>query len=340
MNMHSSERINPLLCGYGYWGKNLLRNIIENPKTGSVCVCDVETEKLKTISSSQLVIAKETSASHAIMNQQVNAVVIATPTSTHYELTKRALIAGKHVLVEKPFCTSTKQANELCKLAQDRGLVLMIDHIYLFNPVVRQLKEYVSETATGAVNYIDSTRINLGVYQKDTNVLWDLACHDVSIMNYLIPEKPSSVSTVGRMNSIHNIEDVVYVFLKYPSGLLVHINASWASPVKMRKMLIGAEKRMLIYDDIEPTNKLTIYDYNHNEKPDSGKSFLIDYRLGNITIPKCDIQEPLKNVVAEFYRCISTGSEPISSGKMAVETVRVLECAQQSLNAGGMQIEL
>jgi predicted dehydrogenase len=206
--------------------------------------------------------------------------------------------------------------------------------------VVHQLKKYLHDNATGSIQYIDSTRINLGVYQTDTNVLWDLACHDISIINYLTGEKPVAVRAIGKINPQHEMEDVVYLFLNYASGMLVHINASWASPVKIRKMIIGGEKRMLIYDDIEPTNKLTIYDYGQNTPMDSDKSFLIDYRLGNITMPKCEIQEPLKNVIADFYSGILHNIQPISTGKNALETVRILEAAQQSLLGGGKLVDL
>lgn len=326
--------------GYGYWGKNLLRNILDSPQSGNIQVYDIDEDRLSKINSPNVTIIKGVDYHKVIDDPNNDAVVIATPTSTHYDLAKRALLAGKHVLIEKPFCTSTTQAEELCMLAEQNELVLMVDHIYLYNPVVQQLKSYITKDSTGGINYIDSSRVNLGIYQKDTNVLWDLVCHDVSIINHLIKEKPKSVRAIGKVNLIHAMEDIVYLFLNYPSGLLVHVNASWASPVKMRKMIIGGEKRMIIYDDIEPTNKLTIYDYGQNVPTDNSKSFLIDYRLGNITIPKCDIQEPLRNVIAEFYNCILNRVKPLSSGRNAIETVRILEAAQQSLDTGGALIQL
>lgn len=339
MHAQTTVRINPVLIGHGYWGKNLIRNLVENALSGDITVCDKSLEKLKDISASHKGVYTTTDIEECITNPALDAVIIATPTSTHYSLAKQALLNNKHVLIEKPFCTSTKQAEELCELAEARNLVLMVDHIYLYNPVVKQLKDYISQSANG-INYIDSTRINLGIYQTDTNVLWDLACHDISIINYLIGEMPASVRAIGRTNPLHEMEDIVYVYLHYASGVLVHINSSWASPVKMRKMIIGMEKRMIIYDDIEPTNKLTIYDYGKNSDTDTNKSFLIDYRLGNITIPKCEIQEPLKNVIAEFYDCIIHKTKPLSDGRNALQTVRILEAAQASLSANGELISL
>lgn len=332
--------MNVALIGYGYWGKNILRNLIENKQTASITVCDHNPEKLNSISYPGFQIEKKNHAEDVLNQRDVQAVIIATPASTHFMLAKKALEMGKHILVEKPFCTSVAEAEELCRMAEKQNLCLMIDHIYLFNPVVNQLKGYINEQTNGKLSYIDSTRINLGIYQKDTNVLWDLACHDISIINHLVEEKPNAVRAFGRMNPLHNIEDIVYLYLYYPSGLFAHINASWASPVKIRKMIIGGEKRMIIYDDIEPTNKLTIYDYDQTSLPDNSKSFLIDYRLGNITIPKCAMDEPLKNVIRSFYRAIIQGETTGSDGLQAIETVRVLEYAQKSMAREGELIYL
>lgn len=334
------ESINTALIGHGYWGKNLLRNLIENPDTGDIYLCDSNSARATTVNYPTANITTFTNWEDVVTNKNIEAVVIATPTSTHYTIAKKCLAKGKHVLVEKPLCTSVREAEELCKLAEKNSLALMVDHIYLYNPIVRQLKGFLQRSDFGKMHYIDSTRINLGIYQKDTNVLWDLACHDISIINYLLEEKPASIRAIGKTNNFHSMEDIVYLFLNYASGILVHINTSWASPVKMRKMMLGGEKRMIIYDDIEPTNKLTIYDYDQNIPLDVGKSFLIDYRLGNITIPKCEIQEPLKNVVAEFYRCIKHTSQPLTNGHHATETVRILEAAQQSLNKDGALVML
>lgn len=340
MTKKTNATINPLLIGQGYWGKNILRNLIENQFTGSVSLCDSNPDKLINFGYPKFPIQRDVDSEKAILNPSVDVVLIATPASTHFTLAKQALLNDKHVLVEKPFCTSVSEAKELCDIARERDLVLMVDHIYLYNPIVRQLKSFIEDASYGKINYIDSTRINLGIYQKDTNVLWDLACHDIYIVNFLISEKPIAVRTIGRINPLHSMEDIVYLYLYYPSGLLVHINSSWASPVKLRKMIIGGEKRMIIYDDIEPTNKLTIYDYGQIDSSENNKSFLIDYRLGNITIPKCDIQEPLRNVIEAFYDAVLNKTKTVSDGSIALETVQILEAAQKSLAAGGAKISL
>lgn len=334
------RKLNTGLIGCGYWGSNILRDLIVNSITGKLVVCEKSPNILKEKNTGHFTFNIEQDTASVFADNEIDAIIIATPTATHYNLTKQALLQKKHVLVEKPFCMSSEQAQELIALAELHNLVLMVDHIFLYHPVVRQLKEYISTDFLGKINYIDATRINLGIYQKDTNVLWDLACHDISIINYLVGENPDKLRAIGRINSAHNIEDISYLFLYYPSGMLVQINSSWASPVKMRKMIIGGEKRMIIYDDIEPTNKLIIYDYGQKPIADESKSGLIDYRLGNITIPKCEIQEPLKNVIQEFYECIIQNRRPLSDGKNAIQVIEILEKAQESINNDGALILL
>jgi predicted dehydrogenase len=313
---------------------------MEQKTSGTITVCDHNTSRIEALKAIYFPLQITSEAQEIFDNKSIDAVVIATPTSTHYSLAKAALSSRKHVLVEKPLCTSTKEIEDLIAIAKQNELILMVDHIFLYNPVVRQLKKYITQDFLGNVNYIDATRINLGIYQSDINVLWDLACHDISIINYLIEEKPKSVRAVGRIHPAHGVEDIAYLFLYYESGLLVQINSSWASPVKMRKMIIGGEKRMIIYDDIESTNKLIIYDYEHSQTSDESKSKLIDYRLGNITIPKYEISEALKNVIQEFYSCIATGKKPLTDGENAIEVVSILEKAQESLKLDGAIIPL
>jgi len=335
-----TTKINVGLIGYGYWGNNLLRNLVNNAHTGKITVADLDKEKINSLKSIYTSVEVTTDTNTLLSNPNIRAVAIATPTSSHFKLAKVALLNNKHVLVEKPMCTSEEEVKELIQIATNKDLVLMVDHIYLYNPVVRQLKRYMSESFLGKVNYIDATRINLGIYQNDTNVLWDLACHDLSIINYLLDEKPRSVQAIGRVNPAHGVEDVAYLFLHYPNDILVQINSSWASPVKIRKMIIGGEKRMIIYDDIESTNKLIIYDYAHTSKQEDTKAKLVDYRLGDITIPKYELVEALSIVVQEFYYCISNNTSPIADGYNAQETVRILEKAQESLTLNGAIIPL
>ncbi len=336
----SSSKVNVGLIGCGYWGSNILRNLTEQPLSGTLTVCDKNQSSIDAVKRNNFSLNITTDSKDVFKDGTIDAVIIATPTSTHYSLAKQAMLEKKHVLIEKPISTSAEQTAELISIAEANNLVLMVDHIFLYNPVVRQLKKYINQDFLGTINYIDATRINLGIYQNDTNVLWDLACHDLSIINYLIDEEPQSVRAIGRINPTFGVEDVAYLFLYYKSGLLVQINSSWASPVKMRKMIIGGEKRMIIYDDIEATNKLIIYDYEHTPTSNENKLKLIDYRLGDITIPKYEISEPLKNVIGEFYDCILNGTQPVADGKNALQVVKILEKAQESLNSNGSIISL
>lgn len=338
--MYKRSAIKALLIGYGYWGKNLLRNLSELLSSENVAVAETSTEKRSYLASVFPGIVLYASAEEALLSSDASAVIIATETISHYQLAKQALNLGKHVLVEKPLTTSLEEANELTVLAASKKLTLMVDHVFLYHPVLKKMKEYFQNNDLGKINYIDSTRVNLGIYQQEVNVLWDLACHDISIINYLVEEKPISVRAIGRMNLEFGVEDVAYLFLYYPSGLLVQINSSWASPVKMRKMIIGGEKKMLIYDDIEPTNKLTIFEYEQNIRYDENKTKLTDYRLGNITIPKYEPTEALRNVLNEFVHCILSKSQPLSNGESALPVVNILEKAQQSLSLNGAIISL
>jgi predicted dehydrogenase len=328
------------LIGYGYWGKNLLRNLIETATMYDVLVAETSLEKRKQINTLHPNLLLFDSADQAFTVNDIEAFVIAADTPQHYRLAKKALQLGKHVLVEKPITTSLSEAQELVAIAKHNRLILMVDHVFLYHPVVIKMKEFFQDSELGKINYIDSTRVNLGIYQKDVNVLWDLACHDIAIVNYLLEEQPLSVRAIGRINPEHGVEDVAYLFLYYPSGMLVQINSSWASPVKMRKVIVGGEKKMLIYDDIEPTNKLTIYEYEQNVRFDDNKTKLTDYRLGNVTIPKYEPTESLKNVLIEFIDCIAQNRQPLSNGESALPVVNILEKAQQSLTLNGAIIPL
>lgn len=331
----SNTTISVCLIGYGYWGKNIVRNLMESSFNLQVAVAESNPEKMKLLQGLYANVRLFDSADTAIDSNEYDAFIVATQTPTHYDIVKKILQAGKHVLVEKPLTTSLAQAMELNSLADKLGLVLMVDHIFLYHPVVQKMKHLFEEHYLGKINYLDATRINLGIYQRDVNVLWDLACHDIAIVNYLLEEKPYAVSATGHMNEEYKTYDLAYMFLYFASGLLVQINASWASPVKIRKMIIGGEKRMLIYDDIEPTNKLTIYEYEQNTKFDDNKQGLSDYRLSNIIIPKTATTEALKNVIYEFFDCIIHKKTPLANGQNAIAVINILEKAQQSLVSNG-----
>ncbi len=329
------------LIGYGYWGRNLLRNLVQHPDTDELWVSDSEPQQLEEVR--RLYPHVHTTANwRALLTEgHCDSIVISTPTASHFEMAKAALLHDRHVFVEKPLVTSVQQAEELAAIATRKGLVLMVDHTFVYNPVVNRIKEEILTGRCGKVNYIDSTRINLGIYQSDVNVLWDLACHDLSIIFHLIDEQPSHVRAVGRVNPKWGTEDLAYLFLHYPSGLLVQVSASWASPVKIRRMIIGAERKMIIYDDIEPANKLIIHDYAPTSPNSGGKSAaLTDYRLGNSTIPKYELLEPLACAVDDFCKCVRTGERPVADANAAIKVINVLEHAERSLRETGSLIAL
>lgn len=329
------------LIGHGYWGRNLLRNLLQHNEIDDLWVSDWETERLDEVRKLYPQVQTTSDWTSLLAGGRCDSVVIATPTASHFEMAKAALLSGKHVFVEKPMVTSVREAEALAAIADAQGLTLMVDHTFVYNPVVNRIKEELRTGSCGKVNYIDSTRINLGIYQSDVNVLWDLACHDLSIVFHIIDEQPCHVRAVGRVNPEWRTEDLAYLFLHYPSGLLVQMSASWASPVKIRRMIIGAEKKMMIYDDIEPANKLVIHDYAPTTPVSRGKSAaLTDYRLGSSTIPKYDLLEPLACAVDDFCKCVKAGSRPIADADSAIKVIRVLEHAEQSLRENGSLIAL
>lgn len=329
------------LIGYGYWGINLLRNLIENHNVIDIYLCDIDIEKCEKAKKLHPGIKTFQDANDVINDRDVDAVIIATPPANHYELAKKGLESNKHVLVEKPITSSTSALEHLIQLATNRNRILMVDHTFLYNPAIQHIKQLFEDDSLGKIRYLDSTRINLGAYQQDVNVLWDLACHDLSIVDYLIHERPTKLRTVVREGKSTDKEDLAYIFLYYSSGLLVQINCSWASPVKIRQIIIGAEKKMVIYDDIEPTQKIKIYDYRQVLLSNKSKNeTLVDYRLGDIHIPKLPNKEPLSLLIEDFFYCISTGNTPVSNTKRAMNVTYLLEKAEESVFNNGSLIAL
>lgn len=329
------------LIGFGYWGKNLYRNLINVLGIDNVVIAERDRDKLKEIIKTYPNLKFCLHHEELLNVKALNNVVIATPTPSHFELAKYFLEKGKNVLIEKPATMDYGQAKELGALAKEKGLVLITDYIFLYNPAVEKIKSLIQKETLGSINYIDCRRINLGIHQKETNVIWDLACHDISIVNYLIEEKPESVRAIGRMNRELQVEELAYIFLHYPSGLLVQISSSWASPVKIRQIVIGGESKMLIFDDLEPTNKLKIYDYKSDSaKTDSSKKELSDYRLGNIHFPKIEAEEPLKNVILDFISAANKGKKPKIDYDSTLDVIKYLEKANQSMKNNGKLVSI
>jgi predicted dehydrogenase len=331
---------NIAVVGYGYWGKNLVSNFINLGSCNLKYVYDKNEQASKTCSVNypNIDITKDFKE---ILQSDVDGLVIATPVDTHYELAKKALLAGKHVLVEKPMTDSYITSRELQELAIKRKLVLMVDHTFLYTGAVRYLKKHHDQGEFGKINYIDSTRINLGLFQHDVNVLWDLAPHDISIVSYLIDKRPISLQATGISHTDNGIENIAFLTLKYDDKLIVHFNCSWVSPVKMRQMLLGGDKKMVVYNDMEPTEKIKIYDTGFKVRSDKEKKmFIADYRVGDIFVPKVPMTEALSLMAEDFISAINDESTPKSHAQLGVDVVEILEKAELSIKNNGKEISL
>ena len=329
------------IIGYGYWGPNLVRNFAAQDKGIVHTVSDFRKERLALVTKNYPSVATTTNADDIINSKEIDAVVIATPVFTHFALAKKALENGKHVLLEKPMTASVKEAEELIELAAQKGKTLMVDHTFLYTGAVQKMKNLIDDGSIGKVKYFDSTRINLGLFQPDVNVLWDLAPHDISILGHLVPEKPYSVNATGVSHTNNGIENIAFLTVNYQSGFIAHFNCSWTSPVKIRMMLIGGDTKMLVFNDLEPTEKIKIYDTGYNHKTDEEKQrILVDYRAGDVYIPKLAMKEALNGMAADFINSITTGNKPVSDHDSGLHVVQILEAAQRSIKSNGKEIIL
>ena len=329
------------IIGYGYWGINLLRNFMSTPHGIVTVVCDTREERRKAAQKAYPSVQTISDVDELMSRDDVDAIVIATPVFLHYPLAKKALEAGKHVLVEKPLTASVAEAQELVHLAQAKQRILAVDHTFLFTGSVQKIKKMVEAGELGKIQYFDSTRINLGLFQPDVNVIWDLAPHDISILNYIVDEKPVSVTCVGQSHTQNRLENIAYLNVTYASDFIAHFSCSWVSPVKIRRILIGGDQKMCLYDDVEPTEKIKVYDTGFHVKSEQEKhNLLIDYRVGDIYIPKIPQKEALSEMAADFIRAIQTNTKPLVDGQAGLEVVKILEAAQVSINQGGKEITL
>lgn len=329
------------IIGYGYWGKNLVRNFNNLSTCEIKYVCDKNEKNAYKCKSSYPNILVVSDYEVLINDDDIDAVVIATPVDSHYKLAKAALNRNKNVLVEKPLTSSFKEAKELREIARKNNNLLMVDHTFLYTGAVRYLKDQLSKDIFGEINYIDSTRINLGLFQHDVNVLWDLAPHDISICNWLINKRPISVQASGISHTNNKIENIAFLILKYENNTIVHFNCSWVSPVKIRQMLIGGTKKMVIFNDMEPTEKIKIYDTGFKVRSDEEKKlFNADYRVGDIHVPKIPTEEALLLMAKDFVNAIINGTKPDSDVDSGVSVVEILEKAEQSIKNKGIEINL
>jgi predicted dehydrogenase len=333
--------INIAIIGYGYWGPNLLRNFNANSNCNVKYLVDGREDRLKIAKNQYPNIETVTNIESIIEDSNLHAVVIATPVFTHFELAKLALENGKHVLIEKPMTSNSKEAQLLIELAEKKGLLLMVDHTFLYTGAVQKIKNLIDQNEIGNLQYFDSTRINLGLIQSDVNVLWDLAPHDLSILFYLNNEKPVSVQATGVSHTKNGIENIAYLTINYQSDFIAHFNCSWSSPVKLRNILIGGDQKMILFNDIEPAEKIKIYDTGFQIKNDEDKRrLLIDYRVGDIFVPKIDQKEALQSMAEDFAQGIINKVTPISNAHKALEVVKVLEAAQISIKNNGKEVNL
>jgi predicted dehydrogenase len=323
------------VIGYGYWGPNLTRNFSETEGAAVMMVCDADPRRLALAQKRFPALACASDLDEALRNPDVNAVAIATPVRTHYELAKRAIKAGKHVLVEKPLTARVDHAEELVMLAEKNGVVLMVDHVFVYSPPVVKMKELVAQGRLGKPFFIDSVRINLGLFQHDVNVVWDLAPHDLSIVDYLVDRLPVSLSAYGSTHANHDIEDVAYLNLDYGEGLIANFHVNWLSPVKVRRMIIGGSERSVIYNDLDVDEKIKVYDrgIDVGEDLDQRRKALISYRSGDIWSPNLATREPLARMAEHFVDCVKSGQQPISDGKAGLRIVKILDAAQRSIKS-------
>lgn len=330
------------VIGCGYWGPNLIRNFNQIPEVKIKYACDLDGKRLQHIQSlySEIQVTKD--YREILKDNSVDAVCIATPVHTHFPLAKDALLSGKHVLIEKPLTACVKEAEELIELSERNKKVLMVDHTFEFTVAVNKIKEIIERNELGNIFYINSDRLSLGLFQKDINVVWDLAPHDISIMIYVLRMNPISVSAQGQSHILKGIEDVSMVKVQFPQNIIAFLRLSWLDPCKVRKMTIVGSQKMLVYDDVEQIEKIKIY----NKRVDVPKyydtfgDFHFSYKYGDIHIPFLTDIEPLKMVCAHFYESFSSGNQPRTHGGVGLKVVKVLEAAQQSIKQNGKEIEI
>ena len=330
------------VVGYGYWGPNIVRNFSSVDGARVVAVSDLRDASLKKVEKAHQGVRTTKNADELICATDVDAVAIVTPVFTHFELAKKALEAGKHVFVEKPFTYTVAQAEELINLAERKNLKIMVDHTFLFTGAVRKMKQLVDDGTLGKIYYYDSMRVNLGLFQHDVNVLWDLAPHDVSIMHFLLGETPESVVATGSVHLNNALEDVAYLTIYYPNNLIAHIHTSWLSPVKIRQTLIAGSKKMIVWDDNQPSEKVRVYDKGIDviQNADQVYNMLIQYRTGDMYSPRLDSTEALAVEVNHIIECLDHNRPSPADGEAGQIVVRILEAAQKSIKNRGKEIKL
>lgn len=336
-----SEKLKVGVVGYGYWGPNMVRVFHEIPEATVTAVSDLSEKRLEIVRGRYPTARTYTDPAALFADPEVEAVVIATPVTTHHPLTMAALKAGKHVLVEKPIAASAAEAEEMVAEARARNLTLQVDHTFCYTGAVRKIGEMIRSGEVGDVYYYDSVRVNLGLFQHDVNVLWDLAVHDLSIMDFLLDQRPVAVSATGLSHVPGKPENIAYMTLFFDSALIAHVTVNWLAPVKLRKTLVSGSRRMIVYDEIEPDEKIKVYDkgITVNDSEQMHK-LLVGYRAGDMFAPRLEVSEALKVEAQHFVNCVRTGETPQTPGEMGLRIVRMLEAADRSLARRGAPVEL
>lgn len=328
------------VIGYGYWGPRIVRNFSATDGCSVVAICDKSSARLQRAHADFPGIEVTCDAASLVSSPTVDAVAIVTPVWTHFELAEAALRNGKHVFVEKPFTSTAEQAEKLIELAEQKHLCIMVDHTFLFTGAVRKIRQMIEEDALGKLYYYDSMRVNLGLFQHDVNVIWDLAPHDLSIVDQLVKEPPRCVVATGQSH-LNGHEDVAYMTVYYGDRMIAHVNVNWLSPVKVRTTLIGGEKKMLVWNDLEADEKIRIYDKGVAlTNGQAVHDLLVSYRSGDMWAPRIDQMEALAMETKYFAECVCTGKVPINDGHAGLRIVRILEAANKSLAQGGAPVQL
>ncbi len=329
------------VIGTGYWGPNLIRNFLAADEVDAVVACDLDDARLAKMQKQFYGIETADSYAELIERPDIDIVVIATPVSTHHEIAKRALLAGKHCFIEKPMTASVTEAEDLINIAESKNLKLFVDHTFIYTGAVRKMKEIITSGRLGEIYYFDSVRINLGLFQHDVNVIWDLAPHDLSIMDYLLQQRPKAVSAIGSCHVGNDLEDIAYLTLEFENNLIAHFHINWLAPVKIRKTLIGGTKSMIVYDDTEASEKVKIYDKGIDVTTREGVyDTLVQYRTGDMLSPKLDQEEALAVGTRHFLDCIMNGEKLLTDGMAGLNVVRILEASTRSMLERGRLVEL
>jgi predicted dehydrogenase len=334
--------INVGVIGTGYWGPNLVRNFYANKNTNVLKCCDIKRDRLNHIQSTYPTIETSLDYNDLINDPKLDLISICTPVQSHYEIAKKALLAGKHVLIEKPMTSNSAHAEELVNISEQKKLKIFVDHTFVFTGSVSKIRSIIKSGEIGDVYYFDSVRVNLGLFQHDINVLWDLAPHDISIMHSVLSKKPESVLATGTAHLENGLENMAYLTIYYPENVLGHIHVNWLSPVKVRETLIAGSKKMIVWDDNRPSEKVRIYDKGIDvvNTSDEVYKMLIQYRTGDMYCPKIDPTEALANEVDHIVDCIENDRKSISGGEEGLSVVQILEAAEKSLKNRGKEVRL